>query len=604
MERTLEARESPYATFVRQMGLNTINGPGWSGRGNHVEFQHKADVPLVMDEVLGHGGHAVVQKVIRKSDDKRALAHPLAQKIIRNYKPGLENTMQEVKNIQNLRHRHIIQLVGTYVVDKSLYILLYPVGQWNLKDFLSEFQDVKMNHKAWREFCSIATFFKCLSYALEYLHNEITPHIKHLDIKPQNIIVRRYSSHGITVLLTDFGVSRSFHPADTSQDAATLYTTPDYAAPEVAHNKSFGRLADIFSLGCVFSEMASVLGGKSLLEYSNHRRCERAKGLFTIAFEKNLKACISWLEALRENAPFSQLSINDSSWWTRLLKLIEEMLSETASDRPDSGKLVKHFPDGACCDVPSEKYSLPPHPFESISGAPETLLQDTLEQVPLATPRPPATAPAPLQQTVALSPPTQPSISNIRNGSKGVSGVAEVDWSGKGPHVGYSVNEPIPLKDLEVISLGSSVVTKVRSTRCGPYIFAKKTLEKGERLLQLEMLLQEVKMLQTLRNPHIVRLIGTLDEQRFFSILIYPAAEWNLRSFMKIISSTTLSEMRETDLGIQKKALSKFYKCLIQGLHYLHSQNVRHEDIKPNNILVQHIRSKNDYHIYLAGEYW
>ncbi len=74
--------------------------------------------------------------------------------------------------------------------------------------------------------------------------------------------------------------------------------------------------------------------------------------------------------------------------------------------------------------------------------------------------------------------------------------MTETDWSGKGARVGYDINEPALLEELEVIGLGtSSLVTKVRSTRRGPNIFAKKTLEKRGHLLRLEMLLQEVKVL-------------------------------------------------------------------------------------------------------------
>jgi hypothetical protein len=47
MERGLGSRYSPYTTIVRQVGLNTANEPGWSGRGNHVAFQQREEVPLV-----------------------------------------------------------------------------------------------------------------------------------------------------------------------------------------------------------------------------------------------------------------------------------------------------------------------------------------------------------------------------------------------------------------------------------------------------------------------------------------------------------------------------------------------------------------------------
>lgn len=583
--------------FVRQSGLNSGETRGWSARGNHVEFKRREDIPLVTHEVLGSGGYAVVQKVVCKINDER----PLAQKIIKDYRPGLEAIMSEVKHIQCLRHQHLIQLVGTYALGWDLHILLFPVGQWNLKSFLEEFQDVNMNRKAYPEFYSLGTFFKCLAYAVAYLHNEITPHIKHLDIKPENAIVRRHAAHRLTVLLTDFGVSRSFHPTTTSQDIKTLSTTPIYAAPEVAQSKPFGRPADMFLLGCVFSEMASVLGDKTLLQYSNHRRLKRVDGSHTIAFESNLEACKSWLQNLRSNAPFRQLSVQEAKWWTQLLRLIEEMLSETASGRPNSMQVVNHFPSGPCCDVALEEFISPElkkHAGgDSGTASPKAHLKSPTSH------KPPLDASTVALQSIALSPQTQPSISYIENESKAATGMTEVDWSGKGAHVGYDIKEPVPLEQLEVITLGpSSLVTKVRSTRRGPYIFARKQLEKGRHLLRLEMLLQEVKVLQKLHNPHIIRLAGTIDEKRFFSRLIYPAAKWNLRTFMESISSTRDPLVEDPEFRTQKWARQSFYRCLTQGLSYLHSQDVKHKDIKPSNILVQQLRN-DDYHVYLAGKY-
>lgn len=598
MARSLTYRESPYTMFVRQLGLNSPEISGWSRRGSHVEFKRREDIPLATHEVLGSGGYAVVQKVICKSNDQR----PLAQKIIRDYRTDLEAIMSEVKHIQHLRHPHLIQLVGTYALAWNLHILLFPVGQWNLKQFWGEFQDVNMNRKAYPEFYSLGTFFKCLAYAVAYLHNEITPHIKHLDIKPENVIVRRYAAHRLTVLLTDFGVSRSFHPAATSQDVNTLYTTPIYAAPEVAHHKPFGRPADIFSLGCVFSEMASVLGGRTLLEYSNQRRCKREDGSSTIAFESNLNACNSWLQDLRSNVPFRQLSTGDSAWWTRLLELIKDMLSGTASGRPNSIKLVNHFPPGPCCDMTLEEYNQQYEQVHGDSGMVGPKVVVDIESPPVQGPPPDASAAA--LHTIELSPQTQTSTPYIGNVSSSVTTVTEIDWSGKGAHVGYDVNEPVPLEQLEVIGLGaSSLVTKVRSTCRGPYIFAKKTLEKRGHLLRLEMLQQEVKVLQKLHNPHIIRLIGTIDEKRFFSVLIYPVAEWNLRTFMESISPAEALQLQTPTSHTRKLALQKFNKCLIQGLHYLHSQHVKHKDIKPSNILVQQLRTGDDFHVYLAGEW-
>jgi serine/threonine protein kinase len=572
---------------------------GWSGRGCHVEFKRRDHIPLATHEVLGAGGYAVVQKVICESNDRR----PLAQKIIRDYRNGLEDIMGEVKHIQQLRHRHLIQLVGTYALGWSLHILLFPVGQWNLKAFLEEFQDSMVIEKAYSEFYSLGMFFKCLSCAVAYLHTEVTPHIKHLDIKPENIIIRQYARHRLTVFLTDFGVSRSFKPSATSQDIHTLYTSPIYMAPEVVKHAPFGRPADIFSLGCVFSEMASVLGGKSLLEYKDHRRLVNDNGITTISFESNLLACKSWLKELRSNAPFRQLSIGRSEWWTRLLTLIEEMLSAAAGARPDSSEVLARFPPGPCCTISLEEYYPTSTPSPGHTSVPQVnsspkVVTDNASDLTI---QGNAQESAAVSQVYLLAPKNEPSISLIVDESRRADTATAVDWSGKGAHVEYLGRENAPLEEIEVIGLGSfSLVTKVRTTKVGPYVLVKKSLEKGNHLLRLEMLLQEVKVLQNLEHPHIVRLVGTLSERRFFSLLMYPAADCNLHAFMQIITSES-EGTKTTGLNIRKNSLHKFMKCLIHGLGYLHSERIRHKDIKPSNILVQRRRNLEEYHVYLAG---
>lgn len=598
MPGSLTTSESPYAAFVRRNGLNSESMLGWSGRGCHVEFKRRDHIPLATHEVLGSGGYAVVQKVICKSNDER----PLAQKIIRDYRTGLEDLMGEVKHIQQLRHRHLIQLVGTYALGWSLHILLFPVGQWNLRAFLEEFQDSVVIEKAYSEFCSLGTFLKCLSSAVAYLHTEVTPHIKHLDIKPENIIVRQYARHRLTVFLTDFGVSRSFKPSATSQDIHTLYTSPIYMAPEVVKHEPFGRPADIFSLGCVFSEMASVLGGRSLLEYTNRRRTNY-NGITTISFEGNLWACKSWLQELQSNAPFRGLSIGGSDWWTRLLTLIEKMLSTAAGDRPSISEVLARFPPGPCRTIFWEEYYPTSTPSTGDTNIPQVscspnVVADNASDLAVQSN---AQESAAVSKVYSLAPKNEPSISLIVDESRRANTATAIDWSGKGAHVEYLGQENAPLEEIEVIGLGSfSLVTKVRTTRRGPYILVKKSLEKANHLLRLEMLLQEVKVLQNLEHPHIVRLVGTLSEKRFFSLLMYPAADCNLHKFMQTITSER-EGTKTMDLNTRKNSLYKFMKCLIHGLEYLHSERIRHKDIKPSNILVQQRRNLKEYQVYLTG---
>ena len=91
----------------------------------------------------------------------------------------------------------------------------------------------------------------------------------------------------------------------------------------------------------------------------------------------------------------------------------------------------------------------------------------------------------------------------------------------------------------------------------------------------------------------------------------------NLRTFMESIESFRVIPMDppasisrkprealmldESDHINRKRTLEKFFKCLIHGLDYLHSQLIRHKDIKPSNILVQEHGPEKEYKVFLAG---
>ena len=91
--------------------------------------------------------------------------------------------------------------------------------------------------------------------ALEYMHNK---QIVHRDLKPSNIMV---THNGQNVKVVDFGLSDSDSfcilksPAGTSGFIAPEQLMPD-AKPEPS--------ADIYSLGCIFDEMAKVTNSRKL----------------------------------------------------------------------------------------------------------------------------------------------------------------------------------------------------------------------------------------------------------------------------------------------------------------------------------------------------
>lgn len=93
-----------------------------------------------------------------------------------------------------------------------------------------------------------------------------------MDIKPKNILVDIKQYGKIHVYLTDFGISRVItDPSCTEIDGTTGRTENYCSSPEVAIGDARGRSSDIFSLGCVFVEMATNISGRLLQDFEEAR---------------------------------------------------------------------------------------------------------------------------------------------------------------------------------------------------------------------------------------------------------------------------------------------------------------------------------------------
>ncbi|KAL5380696.1 hypothetical protein PMIN02_010544 [Paraphaeosphaeria minitans] len=89
-----------------------------------------------------------------------------------------------------------------------------------------------------------------------------------MDIKPQNLFVRDISTsdadeqHQCKLYFTEFGISKAYKSVDECDTESPTSFTRTYAAHEVGIQESRGLSADMFSLGCVYSEMlATILDG-------------------------------------------------------------------------------------------------------------------------------------------------------------------------------------------------------------------------------------------------------------------------------------------------------------------------------------------------------
>jgi serine/threonine protein kinase len=189
----------------------------------HSDYDSMEQVPFKALRVLGHGSFGIVEEVEFSHPTSRQL---FARKLVRipasSSKPSVLSMLQnEVDIMKRLSHLHIVQVQCTYTVDRDFAVILKPVADLNLEDYLacSPYPPTDTPIRRW---------FGCLASGLAYMHAQ---KVKHKDIKPANILVK-----GIDVLFTDFGIARDFHSELTTAETGMVTSkTPMYCAPEVAH---------------------------------------------------------------------------------------------------------------------------------------------------------------------------------------------------------------------------------------------------------------------------------------------------------------------------------------------------------------------------------
>lgn len=315
----------------------------WSGRGQHAEYSpdEESSIPLTEEKVLGSSMSAVVQSV-------RCRRIQLARKTIRcNKRLTKEMAVTEVAHLQLVQHQHIVRLVGTYTLRKSLAILLYPAAEWNLDEFLDDFTHTH-NTRCDRDRLTLWTFFGCLANAMAFIHSQ---NVKHMDIKPGNVLVRG-GKGGYRVYIADFGIARAYKSAEESNTDSPTSFTRTYAAPEVVAQDLRGFSADVFSLGCVFLEITeallSVLSLCPQQSLSTLRTGDRS-------YSANLEAVLGWCDQANEVLGNQSLISTYGGNWMPLFK---GSLDFTPEGRPSASDLrdqLHHLSCG-CCDEGPEAF--------------------------------------------------------------------------------------------------------------------------------------------------------------------------------------------------------------------------------------------------------
>ncbi|EAT81326.2 hypothetical protein SNOG_11618 [Parastagonospora nodorum SN15] len=296
---------------------------------------------------LGSGGFSTVDEVVHRGTKLR-----LGRKTLKNRDPAaVEELRKEVNVLQKLRHPHVIRFLGAYSQGDKLSILLSPIADTTLSLWLERFTHAKPGN-----FSQIITkMFGCLASSVRYLHEQ-RPVVKHLDIKPQNILIVEGDGEFPHVVLCDFGISTS----DDICEGRPQPLTRQYVAPEVFggfHRTSRTSAADIWSLGCVFAEMASIPFGESNPKWTSLR--SEFSGRTGKYYWQDVSGLQNRLALVLENAT--------SAPERTIACTLQAMLQRQPAERPNASSLTLVFTPAPCClSWPNDKAAYP-GPQEELS---------------------------------------------------------------------------------------------------------------------------------------------------------------------------------------------------------------------------------------------
>ena len=228
---------------------------------------------------------------------------------------------------------HLIKVRGTYTDKKYLVMLLQPVADRNLKQYMSEGPLASITEQN-----KFRTYFGCLAHTIRFLHDSSIETL-HKDIKPENILLK--DGH---LILTDFGTAFDWSRTGQSmtRSNASDHRTPRYQSPEVASSNEFHRSSDIWSLGVVFLEMVTLLRGKCIAEMDKFLQ---SNGTRHTEIHLNQDAAMNWFEQLQTHGTGSTIDLEPLSW-------IKLMLNREHPNRPSAAALyqdIAAFHDGMFC---------------------------------------------------------------------------------------------------------------------------------------------------------------------------------------------------------------------------------------------------------------
>ncbi|MCJ1422212.1 hypothetical protein MMC29_000091 [Sticta canariensis] len=342
-----------------------------------------------IDDILGNGTFGEVLKAKLPLINRQDMETPskfFAIKRFRKQGSGrdietiVDSFLDERKNLKTSegdKHEHIVSFHASFTDEVYLGFITSPVAEMTLKELLKKPRESNVIRNDER--ASLHNAFGCLLEAIRHLHEDLQ--MRHCDLKPSNILVCRLLGQGkhFRVRLCDLGTAHIWNSPQNMSTDENQRGTSKYKAPEVHQHHEDGelishnRLVDIFSLGCIFLEMHTILRSKTLNQMAKAITNNDTKNFDDQwTYAGSLPGVRKWLGELCQD--------DDDNSGNVIVDRIKTMVSKDRKERKearDHFELIRKFEKyvGDCClkppsTMPTPEPRTPPDPGSMIYGEP------------------------------------------------------------------------------------------------------------------------------------------------------------------------------------------------------------------------------------------
>lgn len=254
--------------------------------------------PYRIGRALGRGGMGVVYAAVHEQSGEQVAVKLIAAHVADEprFRRRFNN---EVKTLQQLRHKHIVRIYGFGEEEGQLFYSMELVDGETLQARIRREKKI-----SWLPAIDIAIQ---VCGALKHAHDF---GVLHRDLKPANLLLTS-DNH---VKLVDFGIAKIFGD-DEQTMAGSVLGTADYMAPEQATGEGVTVRTDLYAVGSV---MYAMLAGRPPF---------RGKNVTEV------------IEALRRDRPVP-LELIDPNVPEALVDLVHQLLEKDPDERPPTALAV------------------------------------------------------------------------------------------------------------------------------------------------------------------------------------------------------------------------------------------------------------------------